>query len=77
MNQKILNLWKQNVAGNEIIYNAKVLKSNLCNFNDDYILAGCNIAIISGSVLFQVLVLYHPKILHHLLDVKQKLMEQQ
>ena len=50
MNQKILNLWKENVAWNEIIYNAKVLKSNLCNINDDYILVGCNIAVIPGSV---------------------------
>ena len=26
-------------VGNEIIYNTEVLKSNLCDFNDDWILA--------------------------------------
>ena len=31
--------WKSNyVEGNEIIYNAEVLKCNLCNYNDAYIL---------------------------------------
>ena len=31
--------WKSNyVSGNEIIYNAEVLKSDLCNYNDAYTL---------------------------------------
>ena len=72
MNQKILNLWKENVAWNEIIYNAKVLKSNLCNINDDYILVGCNIAVIPGSIP-QV----SSKNFAPFTNVKQKLMEQQ
>ena len=33
-------------VGNEIIYNTKVLKSNLCDYNDDYILEIGHITII-------------------------------
>ena len=33
-------------VGNEIIYNMKVLKSNLCDYNDDYILEIGHITII-------------------------------
>ena len=32
-------------AGNEIIYNAEVLKSNFCDCNDGYILVKCKIYI--------------------------------
>ena len=32
-------------VGNEIIYNTDVLKSNLCDYNDAYILAKCDIAV--------------------------------
>ena len=37
-------------VGNEIIYNKEVLKSNLCDSNDDYILVKCDIAIIGHQV---------------------------
>ena len=37
-------------AGNEIIYNTEVLKSNLCDFTDAYILLKGNIAIIGHHV---------------------------
>ena len=33
-------------VGNKAIYNLKVLKSNLCGYNDAYILVGGNITII-------------------------------
>ena len=45
-------------AGNKITYNTELLKSNLCDYNDAYILA-------TGDI-----------IVHHLLSVSQKLMEQ-
>ena len=35
--------------GNEITYNTEVLKSNLCDYNDAYILATCYITITAGS----------------------------
>ena len=38
------------VAGNEIIYNTEVLKSNLFNYNDAYILVTGNITIIGHQV---------------------------
>ena len=40
-------------AGNEIIYNTEVLKPDLCDFNDAYILAKGNITI-AGSNLARV-----------------------
>ena len=36
--------------GNEIIFNTEVLKSNLCNYNDAYILVRGNITIIRHQV---------------------------
>ena len=36
-------------VGNEIIYNTKVLKSNLCDYNDAYILVTGNITIIGDN----------------------------
>ena len=51
----IVNSWKENVndqwnanynVGNEIIYNTEVLKSNLCDYNDAYMLVTGNIVII-------------------------------
>ena len=40
-------------AGNEIIYNIKVLISNLCNYNGAYILARGNITVIGHNVVFK------------------------
>ena len=43
-------------AANEIIYNTEVLKSNLCDFNDAYILVKGNISIagnMSAHVAFK------------------------
>ena len=37
-------------VGNEIIYNTEVLKSNLCDYNDVYILVRGDIAFIGGPV---------------------------
>ena len=45
-------------AGNEIVYNTEVLKSNLCDYNDVYILLRGNITIIghqaTKSIIGQV-----------------------
>ena len=35
-------------VGNEIIYKTEVLKSNLCDYNDAYILAKCDITVIAA-----------------------------
>ena len=35
-------------VGNEIIYNTEVLKSNLCDYNDAYILVRCNITVVAA-----------------------------
>ena len=40
--------------GNEIIYSAEVLKSNLCDYNDAYILVRHNITIIGHNEATQV-----------------------
>ena len=32
-------------VGNEIIYDKEVLKSNLCDYNNAYILVGCDISV--------------------------------
>ena len=37
-------------VGNEMIYNTEVLKSNLCDYNDAYILVRGNITIIGHQV---------------------------
>ena len=37
--------------GNEIIFNTEVLKSNLCDYNDAYILVRGNITIIGHQVI--------------------------
>ena len=39
--------------GNELIYNTEVLKSNLCDYNDAYILVKGNITI-AGNIAAQV-----------------------
>ena len=38
-------------AGNEIIYKTKVLKSNLCDYNDAYIIVTDGIIVVSGPKL--------------------------
>ena len=50
--------WNANYdVGNEIIYNTEILKSNLCDYNDAYILVKGNIAIagnIAAWVTFKI-----------------------
>ena len=58
--------------GNEIIYSTEVLKSNLCDCLDGYILVRSDFNII-GHQATQVAF----KKVHHLLKVSQKMMEQQ
>ena len=60
-------------VGNEIIYNTEVLKSNLCDQSDAYILVRGDIALALQLQKLQ----YHLRIVHHLLNVSQKSMEQQ
>ena len=38
-------------AGNEIIYQTEVLKSNLCDYNDAYIIVTGGITVVSGPKL--------------------------
>ena len=59
-------------TANKIVYNTEVLKSNLCDYNDAYILV--RVILMSQQLLQHN---YHWKIVHHLLNVSQKLMEQQ
>ena len=59
-------------AGNEIIYNAEVPKSNLCDYNDAYILVRDYIIAIEHQAT-----LVGFKNCHHLLDVSQKLIKDQ
>ena len=59
-------------VANDINYNTKDLKSNLCDYNDAKILVRCNITIIRNRVTQVAL-----KIVNHLLNVLQKLMKQQ
>ena len=57
---------------NEIIYNTEVLKSNLCDYNDAYILVRGDITLIEYNGIQVVF-----KIVHHSLNVSQKFMDQQ
>ena len=57
--------------GDENIYNTKVLKSNFCNCNDAYIFVRGDIANIGYQATQAAF-----KLVHHLLNVSQKLMEQ-
>ena len=59
-------------VANDISYNTKDLKYNLCDYNDANILLRCNITIIRHRVIQVAL-----KIVNHLLNVLQKLMKQQ
>ena len=59
-------------VGNEINYNTEVLKSNICNYNDVYILVSGDITVTAARETQVVF-----KIVHHLLNTSQKLMEQQ
>ena len=36
---------------NEIIFNTEVLKSNLCDYSDDYILVRADIAVVAAHVI--------------------------
>ena len=60
-------------VGNEVMYNTEVLKSNLYDYNDAYVLVRGDIIITAHNN--PSLVAF--KIEHHLLSVSQKLMEQQ
>ena len=59
-------------ATNQIIYNREILKSNLCDCNNAYILLRGDITVVELRQHKQRL-----KIVHHLLNVSQKLMKQQ
>ena len=59
-------------AGNEIIYNTEVLKSNLCDYNNAYILVTGDITIVGDNGADVPL-----KNCDHSLNVSQKLMKQQ
>ena len=59
-------------VGNEIIYNTEGLKSNLCDYKDAYILVSGDIAVIAAPAT-QLLF----KIVHHVLNVSQNLIEKQ
>ena len=58
--------------GNKIIYNIKILKSNLCDYKDAYIFLRSNITVTAAPAT-QVAF----KIVHHLQNALQKLMKQQ
>ena len=60
-------------VGDEIIYNTEVLKSNLCDYNDAYILVIDDFAIRAAPATQASF----KKNVHHLLNVLQKLMKQQ
>ena len=60
-------------VGNEINYNAEGLKSNLCDYNNANILVRGDIAVAAVPETQVAL----KKIVHHLLNVSQKLIEQQ
>ena len=63
---------KQDYAiGNEIIYSTEVLKSNLRDFIDAYILVVGDITILRRNTEIK----WRLKIVHHLVSVSQKLME--
>ena len=79
MKETILNLWQENVtfsiiiqcdAANDIIHNTEILKSSLCDYNDDHILVKANITT-KGHQQHNLCL----KNVHHLLNVLQNLME--
>ena len=53
-----------------MIYDTEVLKSNVCDYNEAYILVRSDITIIGNRVIKE-----HSKTVHHLLSVSQKLMD--
>ena len=61
-------------VGNELIYNTEALNSNLCDYNDGYILVKGDITVIAAPTVW---LKYDLNIVHHLVNVSQKLMEQQ
>ena len=60
-------------VGNEIIYNTEVLKSNLCDYNDGYILVRGDIVTIAHNIPTQVAF----KNCSQFAKLSQKLMQQQ
>ena len=46
--QKILNVLNE---ANEIIYNTEILRSNLCDYNDAYVLVRGDITVIAALAL--------------------------
>ena len=58
---------------NEIIFSTEVLKSNLCDYNDAYILVRGNIPIVGDNENHVEFI----KLVHNSLSVSQKLMEKQ
>ena len=65
------NQWNENYdVENEMIYNTKVLKSNLCDYSDTCILVRGNTAV-QGAPITQVAFISYD----HLISVSQKLME--
>ena len=66
--------WNDNYsAGNEFIYSKEVLKPNLCDCKDAYILVRSDTTIIGRNLPTEVAF----KTVHHSFSVSQKLMEQQ
>ena len=59
-------------VGNEIMYNREVLKSNLCDYNDAYILFKKMLLLPHQPLKHKE----HLKTMHYLLNVWQKLMGQ-
>ena len=57
-------------VGNEIIYNTKVLKSNLCDYDDVYILVRSDVTIKEDNGTLE----QHSKVVHHSISASQKLM---
>ena len=61
--------------GNETTYNTEVLKSNLCDDNNAYILVSGDITVTAASV--RQAPVTHLKIVHHLPYVLQQMMKRQ
>ena len=69
MKQVILDLWQENETlsmisqsqvitnysvGDKIVYSTEVLKSNLCDFNDAYVLVSGSITIVAAPIIGEV-----------------------
>ena len=60
-------------VGNKIMYHKEVLKFNLCDYNDGYILVRGDITIVGHNLVIEVA---FKNFLRLILSVSQKLMEQ-